>query len=71
MMPLAILAMEGSSVPEGLSAIVTELFSTLTTNIVPTVTANPIMMIGIGATIGGIAIGWFKSLTGQKRRGRR
>lgn len=72
MMPLAILAMEGSSsVPEGLSAIVTELFSTLTTNIVPTVTANPIMMIGIGATIGGIAIGWFKSLTGQKRRGRK
>lgn len=72
MMPLAILAMEGSSsVPEGLTAIVGTLFTTLTTNIVPTVTANPIMMLGIGATVGGIAIGWFKSLTGQKRRGRR
>ena len=71
MMPLAILAMEGVTVPEGLSAIVTELFSVLTTNIVPTVTANPIMMIGIGATVGGIAIGWFKSLTGQKRRGKK
>lgn len=71
MMPLAILAMEGSSVPEGLTAIVSELFSTMTTSIIPTVTANPIMMLGIGATVGGIAIGWFKSLTGQKRRGRR
>lgn len=64
-----IIALEGgASVPEGLSAIVTELFSVLTTNIVPTVTSNPIMMIGIGATIGGIAIGWFKSLTGQRRK---
>lgn len=71
MMPLAILAMEGVTVPESLGAIVSELFSILTQNIVPTVTANPIMMIGIGATVGGIAIGWFKSLTGQKRRGRK
>lgn len=41
-------------------------------NIVTTVTSegNTIMLIGIAATVGGIAIGWFKSLTGQ-RRGRR
>lgn len=71
MMPLAVVAMEGASVPEGLTAIITTLFSVLTTNIIPTVTANPIMMIGIGATVGGIAIGWYKSLTGQKRKGRK
>lgn len=71
MMPLALAAMDGATVPEGLSAIITTLFGVLTTNIIPTVTANPIMMIGIGATVGGIAIGWFKSLTGQKRKSRK
>ena len=72
MMPLALAAMEGgASVPEGLTAIITTLFSVLTTNIIPTVTGNPIMMIGIGATVGGIAIGWFTSLTGQKKKSRR
>lgn len=39
-------------------------------DVATTVTATPAMMIGIAATIGGIAISWWKSLTGQ-RRGRR
>lgn len=38
--------------------------------IVTTVTASPVLMIGLGATCGGIAISWFKRLTGQ-RSGRR
>lgn len=38
--------------------------------IVSTVTANSILLIGVSATVGGIAISWFKRLTGQ-RRGRK
>lgn len=41
-------------------------------NVVTAVTSNDIMLIGIAATVGGIAITWFKRLTGQrsgKRRG--
>lgn len=42
-----------------------------TSTVVTTALDNPIMLIGVGATIGGIAIGWFKRLTGQRRgRGR-
>lgn len=46
----------------GLGKIVTEV----------TKSGNDIMLIGIAATVGGIAISWFKRLTGQrsgKRRG--
>lgn len=45
--------------------------TTATTDIVTMALANPIMLIGTAAAIGGIAIGWFKSLTGQRRRGRK
>lgn len=41
-------------------------------NVVTAATSNDIMLIGIAATVGGIAITWFKRLTGQrsgKRRG--
>lgn len=41
------------------------------TDIATTVTATPPMMIGIAAAVGGIAIGWWKSLTGQRRKSRR
>lgn len=39
-------------------------------NVVTAVTSNDIMLIGIAGTVGGIAINWFKRLTGQ-RSGRR
>lgn len=41
-----------------------------TSTVVTTALENPIMLIGVGATVGGIAIAWFKSLTGQRRKRR-
>lgn len=35
--------------------------------VVSTVTANSVLLIGVAATVGGIAISWYKRLTGQKR----
>lgn len=57
----------------GVMTVFTSLIGGLT-NVVSTVTAqnNDIMLIGIAAAVGGIAISWFKRLTGQrsgKRRG--
>lgn len=45
------------------------LFDSVTT-VVTTATATPIMLIGVAASVGGIAISWFKRMTGQ-RSGRR
>lgn len=38
-----------------------------TSTVVSTALDNPVMLIGIGASVGGIAISWFKRLTGQRR----
>lgn len=63
-----LLALEGEvSIPAALTAMITQLFSVVGT-VSTTVVANPVMCIGIAATIGGIAIGWFKSLTGQRKK---
>lgn len=60
----------GETVVTHMSAVI-DVFESLIgglTNIVTTVTANgnDIMLIGIAATVGGIAISWFKRLTGQR-----
>lgn len=44
--------------------------TTAVTDVVTMATSNPIMLIGTAAAVGGIAIGWFKSLTGQRRKRR-
>ena len=62
-----VVLMDTVAVPEALTVMVTQLFTTLGT-VATTVTANPVMCIGLAATVGGIAIGWFKSMTGQRRR---
>ena len=62
-----VVLMDTVTVPEALTVMLTQLFTTVTT-VATTVTANPVMCIGIAATVGGIAIGWFKSMTGQRRR---
>lgn len=64
MFPVALMDV---TVPEALTVMLTELFSVVGT-VASTVTANPVMCIGIAATAGGIAIGWFKSMTGQRRK---
>lgn len=59
---------------EAVTAVFANIFGILggENGVVTTVTANPVMCIGLAAAVGGIAIGWFKSLTGQRRgRGRR
>lgn len=65
----------GETVVTGMSSVITVFQSLIggLTNIVTTVTANgnDIMLIGIAATVGGIAISWFKRLTGQKSGKRR
>ena len=62
-----VVLMDTVTVPEALTVMITQLFTTLST-VATTVTANPVMCIGLAATVGGIAIGWFKSMTGQRRR---
>lgn len=54
---------------EAVTGVFANIFGILggTNGVVSTVTNNPVMCIGLAATVGGIAIGWFKSLTGQKR----
>jgi hypothetical protein len=67
LVPLLALEGEVPSIPAALTAMITQLFSVVGT-VSTTVVANPVMCIGIAATIGGIAIGWFKSLTGQRKK---
>ena len=50
--------------------VVTALFNTVG-SVVDAVEAHQIMLIGIAATVGGIAITWFKRLTGQRSGKRR
>lgn len=59
---------------ESVTTVFADIFGILggANGVVSTVTANPVMCIGLAAAVGGIAIGWFKSLTGQRRgKGRR
>lgn len=57
------------TLPTNVTGVITDIFGTLGT-VANTVTGNAVMCIGIAAVIGGIAIKWFKRLTGQ-RSGRR
>lgn len=65
---LPILAAE-ATLPANVTGVLEDIFGTLGT-VATTVTTNAVMCIGIAALIGGIAISWFKKLTGQ-RTGRR
>lgn len=58
---------------ESVTGVFADIFGILggTNGVVATVTNNPVMCIGLAAAVGGIAIGWFKSLTGQRRGKRR
>ena len=55
---------------ETVLGVFTNLFGA-TKTVVDTALENPVMLIGVAATIGGIAISWFKRLTGQRSKGRR
>lgn len=62
---------EGSSgLPALLTGVVSSLFGVMG-DVADTVSDNALMLIGIAAVVGGIGIAWFKSLTGQRRRGRK
>lgn len=58
-----------ATLDSNVTGVVTDLFGVLST-VATTVTDNAVMCIGIAALVGGIAISWFKKLTGQ-RSGRR
>lgn len=64
MMPLAIL--DGATLPENLTGVVTDLFG-VAKDVVATVKTEPIMLIGLAAVIGALGIRWYKRLTGQRR----
>lgn len=61
-------AFEGGGISV-ITGVTTELF-TVMSSVLTTVTVNPVLCIGIAATVGGIGISWYKRLTGQ-RSGRR
>lgn len=65
-MPLAILAMDGATLPANLTGVVTDLFGVCAT-VVDTVKDEPIMCLGLAAVIGAIGIRWYKKLTAQRR----
>lgn len=67
MMPLAAIALEGSTLPADLTGVVTDLFGVCST-VVTTVKTEPIMLIGLAAVVGAIGIRWYKKLTGQRSR---
>ena len=67
MMPLAAIALEGSTLPADLTGVVTDLFGVCAT-VVTTVKTEPIMLIGLAAVVGAIGIRWYKKLTGQRSR---
>ena len=62
-------ALDAATLPTNVTGVVGDIFGVLST-VADTVTGNAVMCIGIAALIGGIAISWFKKLTGQ-RSGRR
>lgn len=51
---------------EAVLAVFGNLFDSVTT-VVTTATQTPMMLIGVAASVGGIAISWFKRMTGQRR----
>lgn len=59
-----------ATLPADLSGVVSDLFGVVG-SVVTTVKSEPIMLIGLAAVIGGIAISWFKRLTGQRSGKRR
>lgn len=54
-----------ATLPADLSGVVSDLFACVG-SVVTTVKSEPIMLIGLAAVVGGIAISWFKRLTGQR-----
>lgn len=67
MLPLAVVAMDGSTLPSDLTGVVSDLFAVCGT-VVTTVKTEPIMLIGLAAVVGAIGIRWYKKLTGQRSR---
>lgn len=55
---------------EAVIAVFGNLFSAVGT-VVTEATATPMMLIGVAASVGGIAISWFKRMTGQRSGKRR
>lgn len=62
-----IVALEGATGISSVTSVTTELMGVMS-SVLTTVTGNPILLIGIAATVGGIGISWYKRLTGQRRR---
>lgn len=60
-------AVEGASVPEALSAVVTYLWSGITA-LVTTIVAQPILLIPVGIMVAGAVIGLAKKLMGTGRK---
>lgn len=60
------LAFEGSTLPANLTGVISDLFG-VTSTVVDTVKAEPIMMIGLAAVCIAMGIRWYKKLTAQKR----
>lgn len=48
-----------------ITSVTSELFLVMS-SVITTVTANPVLCIGIAATVGGIGISWYKRMTGQR-----
>ena len=63
-----LVALEGGGI-SAITSVTTELFGVMS-SVLTTVTGNPVLCIGIAATVGGIGISWYKRLTNQ-RSGRR
>ena len=55
---------------ETVLGVFSNLFGSVKT-VVDTAIENPMMLIGVAASVGGIAIGWFKRMTGQRSGKRR
>ena len=51
-------------------SVTSDLFGVMT-SVVNTVKTEPLLLIGVAGAVGSVAIAWFKSLTNQRRRGRR
>ena len=62
-------ALDGATL-SAVTDVTSQLF-TVMGSVVTTVTANPVLCIGLGATVGGIGISWYKRLTNQKSGKRR
>lgn len=55
---------------EAVTTVVTSLLGVMG-DIVTEIKTEPLMLIGIAATVGGIGISWYKRLTGQRSGKRR